>query len=92
MLNSTIGQKDLEESYNNLFSFEMIINVEVLKWEDQCPRLIQILVMLIMDIKQNLSLINILRSLYEVLSNPGADESLHLLIALLNSSFKDGLR
>ena len=46
--------------------------------------------MLIMDIKQNLSLINILRSLYEVLSNPGANEPLHLLIALLNSSFKKG--
>jgi len=31
MFNSTMGQKDLEESYNNLFGFGMIINIEVLK-------------------------------------------------------------
>ena len=33
MFNNTMGQKDLGESYNDLFSFEMIINVDVLKWE-----------------------------------------------------------
>ena len=44
--------------------------------------------MLIIDIKQNLLLINLLRCLYEILSGSGADESLYLLITLLNSSFE----
>ena len=44
--------------------------------------------MLIMEFKQNLSLINLLRSLHKILSGPGAYESLHLLIVLLNSSFE----
>ena len=46
------------------------------------------LAILIMKFKQNLSLINILRSLHEILSGLGADKLLHLLITLLNSSFK----
>jgi len=41
-----------------------------------------------MEIKQNSSLINLLRSLYENLSGPEADKPLYLLIALLNSSFE----
>ena len=44
--------------------------------------------MLIMDIKQNSSLINLLRSLHKILSGHRADKSLYLLITLLNSSFK----
>jgi len=43
-----------------------------------------------MNINQNSSLINLLRSLHEILSGPGADKLLHLLIALLNSSFEKG--
>ena len=43
-----------------------------------------------MKFKQNLSLINLLRSLHEILSSLGADKLLHLLIILLNSSFKKG--
>ena len=46
--------------------------------------------MLIMNIKQNSSLINLLRSLHEILSGPEANKPLHLLIALLNFSFEKG--
>ena len=44
--------------------------------------------MLIMEFKQNLLLINLLRSLYKILFSLEADKLLYLLIALLNSSFK----
>jgi len=47
--------------------------------------------MLIMNIKQNSSLINLLRNLHKILSSLGADELLYLLIALLNSSFEKGI-
>ena len=47
--------------------------------------------MLIIEFKQNLSLINHLRSLHEILSSIGAEKLLYLLIILLNSSFKKGV-
>ena len=91
VFNSIIGQKNLKKSYNDLFSFRMIIDVKVLKWEDQCPKLIQTLMMLIIGFKQNLTLINLLKSFHEILSSLGADKLLYLLIILLNSSFKKGV-
>jgi len=39
-INSMMSWKDLGESYDNLFGFGMIIEVKVLEWEGQCPRLI----------------------------------------------------
>jgi len=42
-----MGQKDLGESYDNLFSLEIITIVDILKWEDHSPRLMQALAMLI---------------------------------------------
>jgi len=48
----------------------------------------QILMMLIIEFKQNLLLINLLKSLHEILSSLEADKLLYLLIALLNSSFE----
>ena len=51
MFNNTIGQKDLGESYNDLFGLEIIIDVDNLKCKGQCPRLIQALVMLIIKVK-----------------------------------------
>jgi len=44
--------------------------------------------MLTMEIKQELSLIIHLSSLHEIFSGLGANKSLHLLIAFLNSFFK----
>jgi len=47
--------------------------------------------MLIIEIKQNLSLITLLRSLHKILSSLGANELLYLLIAVLNSFFENDL-
>ena len=80
-----MGQKNL---YNNLFGFRIIINIDFLKWEGQCPKLIQALEILIIEIKQKLSLIICLRSLYEILSGLRANKLLYLLIVFLNSFFK----
>jgi len=40
IFNSIMGRKNLRKLYDNLFSFGMIIDIKVLKWEGQCPRLI----------------------------------------------------
>ena len=78
------------KSYNNFFGLEMIINVNNLKYKGQCPRLIQALAMLIIKVKQLLLLIIHFRIFHEILSSPGADELLYLLMAFLNSSFEKG--
>ena len=78
------------KSYEDLFSFRIIINVKLLKYKDQCFRLIQILAILVIEVGQNSLLIICLRIFYEILSSLGADESLYFLIVLLNSSFKKG--
>ena len=78
------------KSYEDLFSFRIIINVKLLKYKDQCFRLIQILTILVIEVGQNSLLIICLRIFYEILSSLGADESLYFLIVLLNSSFKKG--
>jgi len=89
-LSSTIKQKDLDELYNDLFGFGIIIDVNVLKCKDQCPKLIQALAILITELKHISSLIICLSIFYEILSGPGADELLHLLMAFLNSSLENG--
>jgi len=40
-----MGWKDLEELYDDLFSLEIMTVVNILKWEDYSPRLIQTLAM-----------------------------------------------
>lgn len=49
MFKSTIGQKNLGESYNDLLGLEIMINIDILKCKDQYPRFIQVLVMLIIE-------------------------------------------
>ena len=49
MFKSTIGQKNLGESYNDLLGLEIMINIDMLKCKDQYPRFIQVLVMLIIE-------------------------------------------
>ena len=51
VLSKTIQQNDLSESNDDLFSFEMIIDVDNLKCDGQCPKLIQALAMLTIEIK-----------------------------------------
>ena len=90
MFKSTIGQNDLGELYDNLFSLGIIIDIDVLKCKDQCLKLIQALAMLIIKFKHISSLIICLRNFHKILLGLGADELLHLLIASLNSSFEKG--
>lgn len=84
----TIGWKDLGELYDILFGFRIIIEIDTLKCNGQCPRLKQALVILIMKVKYELLLIILLRTFQEILSSSEADKPLYLLIAALNSSFK----
>ena len=66
------------ELNNDLFGFGMIINVDNLTCDGQCPKLMQALAMLM----------TLFKIFHEILSGPGTEESLHLLMAFLNSSFK----
>ena len=65
-----------------------IINVDNLKCDGQCPKLIQALVMLITETKHSSMLIILFKIFHEILLKPGAEELLYLLIAFLNSSLK----
>ena len=76
VFNNTIGWKDLGELYDDLFGLEIIINVNNLKCEGQCPRLIQALVILTIEVKQISLLIIYLRIFYEILSGLGVNELL----------------
>jgi len=48
MLSSTIGLNDLGELYNALLGLGITTVVDLLKWEGQNSKLIQVLAMLIM--------------------------------------------
>ena len=78
MFNNTIGWKNLGELYDNLFGLGMTIDVDDLKCKGQCSRLIQVLAMLTIEIKQTLSLIIYLRILHEILSSLRVDKVLQL--------------
>jgi len=67
----------------------MIIKINTLKCDGQCPRLKQVLVILTMKIKYKSLLIMLLRTFQEILSGSEANKPLYFLIAALNSSFKE---
>jgi len=52
--------------------------------------LIHVLAILMILVRRFLSLITVLRCCYKIQSRLGADEFLHLVIALLNSLFEKG--
>ena len=82
-------QKDLEELYDNLFGLEMITIVDILKWEGQWLRLIQVLVMSMSLEEHSLFLMIILICLHDNLSGPEADELLYFSMACLSSSLEN---
>ena len=86
VLRRTMGLNTFGESYNILLDFSITIVVEILKWEGQKPRLKHEFTILIMLCKYILSLRICLRWLQESLSGPGAEELLHLVIVIMNSS------
>jgi len=86
----TMGQKDLGLSYACLFSFGMITVEDCLKWLGQCPKLIHTSVILMMWTRHTSCFRMVLRWCHVSLSEPGAEELLHLMRACRNSSFEKG--
>ena len=67
----------------------MIIDDEYLKYNSQYPKSIHILAILMIFFKQSIYLTT-LRYFHEELSRLRVDKLLHLLMALVNSSFEKG--
>ena len=84
-----IGWNNLGESYDDLFGLWMIIEVDDLKCNGKYPKFIQTLVILIIETKQLLKLIICFKIFHKILSDPGTEELLYLLMAFLNSFFKN---
>jgi len=89
VLSRTISLNDLGESYDCLLGLGMTIIIDLLKWDGQNPKLIQVLTILMILLKQSLSLRIVLRWLHNNLSGPDVEELLQLTIALLNSSLEN---
>jgi len=86
----TMSQKILGESYNALFSFGIIIEVNILKWNGQW--LIHVLAILTMLLRHFSFLITTLRHFHDIQSGLYIDKSLHLIITLLNSLLENGIQ
>ena len=91
VLRRTIGQKAFGWSYDDLFGLSMMIVVKILKYFGQCPKLMQESAMSMMLDRHSSFLMMSFKWHHVSLSGPGADESLHLLIADLNSVLEKGL-
>ena len=89
ILSRTISLNNLEELYDCLLGLGMTTIVDLLKWDSQNLRSIQVLVMLIILLKQSSSLRMVLRWPYDNLSGPSVEELLQLAMALLNSSLEN---
>ena len=85
-----IGQKDLKESYIALLGLEMMIVIDILKWDGQCPKLIQALAISMNLLMYSLFLIILLIWLQVNLSELGANKLLHFAIVLISSSSENG--
>jgi len=86
IFNRTIGLNILEKSYKALVGLKMMMELDILKCNSQCPKLMHTLVMLMKILRHKQLLIMILRYLYNSLLGPRVNKLLHLKIALLNSS------
>jgi len=64
----------------------MMIEVNILKCDSQCPKFIHVLAILIMSLRHDELYMITLRCLQESLSGLGVKALLHLLIAVRNSS------
>ena len=85
----TIGWKNLRESYKALLDLEIITVIDVLKWDSQCPKSIQVLAISMSLIIHSSLLMILLIWLYVNLSRPRADKLLHFSIALISSSLEN---
>jgi len=66
----------------------MIINNKDLKYNGQYSELLHTLAILMIFFKHSVLLTTTLMYFYKILLEPGADELLYFLIALVNSSFE----
>jgi len=90
VLSRMMDLKDLEKSYNSLLGLGMMMDIEVLKWEDQWPNSKHTSAMLIILFRHDLLLTILLRCIYDNLFRPGVDKLLHLAMELINSSSENG--
>ena len=91
VLRRTIGWNAFGWSYEDLLGLDMIIVDETLKYFGQYPKLMHESAMLIMLVRQASWLTMNFKWRHVSLSRLGADASLHLLIADLNSSLENRL-
>ena len=89
ILRKTIDQNFLEVSYDGLLDFEIMINVDFLKWKGQYLRLIQEFAILMILATYLALSTNALRWLQKIWSKPGVDKLLHLLMVLINSALEN---
>ena len=85
VLRSTIGRNAFGLSYEDLFGLGMTTVVDTLKYLGQWLRLMHASAMLMILERQTSSLMISFQCLHVILSGPGADMSVHLPIADLNS-------
>ena len=89
VLRRTIGQYDLGELNMDLLGLRIITVVEILKWDSQYPKSIQVLV-IFKNLKiHSLFLMIDLMWLQINLLRPGADKLLHFSIALISSCLEN---
>ena len=82
VLRGTMGQYNLGESNMALLGLEITTMVEVLKWDGQYPKFIQVLaISMNLQIQSSLLIIDF-KWLQINLSGPGADEFLYFLICI----------
>ena len=90
MLSKTIRWNDLVELYKALLSLGMIIVVDILKWDGQWSKSIQVLVMLVSLLMYSLFLTIFLRCLQNNLFNSRVKELLYLLMVSMIFTFEKG--
>lgn len=91
IFNRIIGLNIFGVSYEALLGLGMMIEVDILKCDSQCPKLIYVWAISIkFFLRHDKFWIIALRCLQEGLSSPGVKILLHLLIDVKNSSLEKG--
>ena len=76
--------------YDTLLGLEMIMDVNILKYDDQCPKSIHVLEIFIILLRYAKFLIIALRYLQDNLSSPKVKSLLYLLMDNMNSFLEKG--
>ena len=92
VLRRTMGRNAFGLSYDVLFGLGMTTVEEVLKYLGQWPKLMQVSAMLMILERQLLFLMMSFQCRHDILLGPGAEESIHLWMADLNSYLENGFQ